>query len=167
MDLSPTRILRLLQLEAAFHEGGPETNEYGLRALSSETPWLCAGCQACTTRCPKGMDIAGAMDVLRQEALERGLASASARARRVQALHRLFMQGLLRRGRLHELMLVGLYKLRTLDLFSDLMLGPLMFHKGKLHLLPPKGADTSRVRRAIAALKRRREVEPAGKERGA
>jgi heterodisulfide reductase subunit C len=161
MDLSPTRILRLLQLEAAFADGG--THEYARRALSADTPWLCAGCQACTTRCPQGVDIAGVMDVLRQEALRRGLASRSGRARRIQALHRLFLRGALGHGRIHELMLVGLYKLNTLDFFTDVLLGPAMYFKGKLHLLPPKGADTSRVERAIETLKRQSSVA-AGKD---
>jgi len=154
MDLSPTHILRLLQLEAAFGAGSGETHEYARRALRADTPWLCAGCQACTTRCPQGVDIAGVMDVLRQEALRRGLASPSGRARRIQALHRLFLRGALGHGRIHELMLVGLYKLNTFDFFTDVLLGPAMYFKGKLHLLPPKGADTSRVERAIAILKR-------------
>jgi heterodisulfide reductase subunit C len=161
MDLSPTRVLRLLQLEAAFHDGGSEPNEFARRLMGSDTPWLCAGCQACTTRCPQGVDIAGIMDVVRQEALQRGLASRTDRAQRIQALHRVFLQGALRRGRIHELMMVGMYKLNTFDFFTDVMLGPAMYLKGKLHLLPPKGADTSRVLKAIETMKRRKTPEHA------
>ncbi|GAH24771.1 unnamed protein product, partial [marine sediment metagenome] len=42
-------------------------------ALESETPWLCASCQTCTTRCPQGLDIAGIMDFLTREALDQGI----------------------------------------------------------------------------------------------
>jgi heterodisulfide reductase subunit C len=156
MDLSPTQILRLLQLEDALAEAG---RPFGDRALSADTPWLCAGCQACTTRCPQGVDIAGVMDVLRQEALERGVASKSKRARRIQALHEVFLKCAAGRGRMHELMLVGLYKLKTFDFFSDAMLGPAMYAKGKLHLVPHRKVDTSRAQRAARRLKERKLAE--------
>jgi heterodisulfide reductase subunit C len=157
MDLGPTQVMRLLQLAEAF-AGDPERAEqYTRRALSADTPWLCVGCEACTTRCPQGVDLAETMDVLRQEALRRGLASQSARAKAVQALHRTFMDGVWVWGRVHELSLVAFYKLRTLNLLQDAMLGPAMYLKGKLHLLPPRRQPTAQVRRAVEALQRRRE----------
>jgi heterodisulfide reductase subunit C len=151
MDVSPTRIMHWLQLESAFPE---RAAEYSRRALAAETSWLCAGCLACTTRCPQGVDIAGAMDVLRQEGLKRGVAATTRRVRDIQALHRTFLDGALRHGRIHELFLVIGYKLRTGHLFQDAALGPAMMARGKLHLLPGKSADTSRVKRAVERLKK-------------
>jgi heterodisulfide reductase subunit C len=151
MDLSPTRVMHLLQLEAAFPEKGAE---YARQALTAETPWLCAGCLACTTRCPQGVDIAGAMDVLLQEGLKRGTTATTKRVRDIQALHRTFLSGALEHGRIHELFLVIGYKLRTGHFFQDAQLGPAMMAKGKLHLLPGKSADTSRVKKAIAKLRK-------------
>jgi heterodisulfide reductase subunit C len=151
MDASPTRVMHWLQLEAAFPEKAPE---YARRALMAETPWLCAGCQACTTRCPQGVDIAGAMDVLRQEGLKRGLTAATRRVHDIQALHRTFLDGALGHGRIHELFLVIGYKLRTGHYLQDAVLGPAMMAKGKLHLLPGKSADTSRVKKAVERLKK-------------
>jgi len=155
MDISPTRILHLLQLETAFAEEPERAGQYAGQALTAETPWLCAGCQACTTRCPQGVDIAGTMDVLRQEGLRRGTMATTRRVRNIQALHRVFLSGALRHGRIHELFLVIGYKLRTGQFFQDAMLGPAMFAKGKLHVLPGKSVDTGRVRAAVERLRRK------------
>lgn len=154
MELSPTRIMRLLQLEVAFAGQNGEAEEQARRALSSDTPWLCAGCLACTTRCPQGVDITGTMDVLREEGLRRGLASTSRRARDIQALHRSFLGGALKRGRLHELSLVIAYKLRTWHFLQDALLGPAMFRRGKIHIRPGEAHDTTRIQTAVERLRR-------------
>lgn len=154
MDLSPTRVMRLLQLEAAF-AGQEQGAQFALRALSAETPWLCAGCQACTTRCPQNVDIAGTMDVLRQESLERKVASKSKRARDIQALHKAFVKGAMKNGRVHELSLVMDYKLRTKHFFQDALLAPGMLKRGKLHLRRGDGVNTSRISNAADELKRK------------
>jgi len=151
MDVSPTRVMRLLQLEAAFPE---KAERYARQALTAETPWLCAGCLACTTRCPQGVDIAGTMDVLRQEGLKRGATASTRRVRDIQALHRAFLDGALGHGRIHELFLVIGYKLRTGHFLQDAALGPAMMARGKLHLLPGKAADTNRVKKAVERLKK-------------
>ena len=44
-DWQPNQVMRALQL-------GQEDI-----ALHSKTPWLCAGCQTCTTRCPQEINI--------------------------------------------------------------------------------------------------------------
>jgi heterodisulfide reductase subunit C len=153
MDLSPTRIMRLLQLESAFSGEPDRAAGYAAQALGSDTCWLCAGCLACTTRCPQEVDIAATMDVLRQEGLRRGVASTSKRARDIQALHRAFLAGALGRGRVHELSLVMSYKLHTGHLFQDALLAPAMLRRGKLHVLPGESSPTDGVRRAIENLK--------------
>ncbi len=53
MDLLPNQIIRLVQL-------GQITD-----VLGSKTIWLCASCFSCTTRCPKGVDLAKVMEALR------------------------------------------------------------------------------------------------------
>jgi heterodisulfide reductase subunit C len=153
MEISPTRMMRLLQLEAALAGDKQQGSVYARQALGCDTCWLCAGCLACTTRCPQGVDIAGTMDVLRQEGLRRGLASTSKRARDIQALHRTFLSGALKRGRIHELFLMMGYKLRTGHWFADAQFGPAMVLKGKLHILPGESPGNDRVREAISRLK--------------
>jgi len=53
MDLGPHQAIRytLLGLES--------------EVLESNTFWICASCLQCTSRCPKGLDIARIMDALR------------------------------------------------------------------------------------------------------
>jgi heterodisulfide reductase subunit B len=156
MDLSPTRIMRLLQLEEGFSADPQQAEVFAQQALGADTCWLCAGCMACTTRCPQGVDIAGTMDVLRQESLRRGLASKSKRAKDIQALHRSFLGGVLSRGRIHEISLVMEYKLRTWHFFQDALNGAVMFFKGKLHLKPEPAQDMSRVQKAIGQLRQQK-----------
>jgi len=125
MDLRPNQVMRLLQAgtEASINE-----------ALSSSAIWSCVGCLTCTQRCPKKLDPAAVMDVLREESLKRGLASPL--ARKILAFHKSFLAVVEQTGRMGEIPLVGLYKLASMDLFSDLALGPAMFFKGKLPLKP-------------------------------
>ena len=157
MDISPTRMMRLIQSEAAFIHDKPQTVRFRTDALSAETPWLCAGCMACTTRCPQGIDIAGTMDVLRQEALKSRHACTTKRARNIQKLHQTFVDGATKRGRIHELSMIALYKLRTLGTanpLEDAALGPAMMGKGKLHLMPGKAVDMKRVKKATDAIRK-------------
>jgi heterodisulfide reductase subunit B len=60
-DWQPNQVMRAVQL-------GQEDI-----ALESTTPWLCASCQTCTTRCPQGLDITAIMEFLTREALARGI----------------------------------------------------------------------------------------------
>jgi heterodisulfide reductase subunit C len=54
MDLIPSQAIRLAQLGL----------EEELR--KSKTPWICASCFVCHAKCPKGVDIPGIMEALRQ-----------------------------------------------------------------------------------------------------
>lgn len=61
MNLLPSRVIRLVQL------GQVE------EVLASGTPWFCASCQTCYSRCPKGLDLSRIMEALREIILqERG-----------------------------------------------------------------------------------------------
>jgi heterodisulfide reductase subunit C len=54
MDVMPSQIVRWVQL------GQIE------KALQTKTIWLCAACQTCKVRCPRGVDLARIMEALRQ-----------------------------------------------------------------------------------------------------
>jgi heterodisulfide reductase subunit C len=60
-DLAPNQIMRAAQL------GMEDT------IFDSKTPWICASCQTCTTRCPQGIDIAKVMDFIVSEAIASGV----------------------------------------------------------------------------------------------
>ena len=139
MDVMPSRILRMLQLELPRHE------EKVLRARSL---WMCVGCETCLTRCPKQVDLPRAMDFLRKEALARGVAHRDAAD--VIAFHRAFLHSVETVGRLFELGMIGEYKLRTGHLFQDMAQAPAMFVRGKVGLLPHGRAKVAPHLRARA-----------------
>ena len=120
-DWQPNQIMRALQL------GQEEI------ALKAETPWLCAACQTCTTRCPQGLDIAGIMDFLTREALENGI---SPSVSEVNIFNQAFMREVRLWGRAFELGLMAEMKLRTRDILGDMDLGVKMIRRNKLPFVP-------------------------------
>jgi len=148
MDATPSRILRMLQLELPQHE------EPILRA---RTLWLCVGCETCLARCPKEVDLPRVMDFLRKEALARGLAHRDAKD--VIAFHRAFLHSVEWVGRLFELGMIAEYKLRTGHFFQDMTLAPAMYAKGKVGLLPHGRAKVARIFERVRAAERQEQAQ--------
>ena len=123
MDFPPHEIIRLVQL------GRSE------EALASHTIWLCASCETCTSRCPKNIDIASVMDVLRILAFGKGYTRAE---KNVSLFHKLFLEVVGRFGRVNDLYLMGKYNLLTLNPLKDWRLGQKLFSKGKLRVTTPQ-----------------------------
>ena len=119
-DLMPNQVMRCLQV-------GDES------VLESRVIWLCASCQTCSTRCPQDLDVAGVMDHLRVQARERGLAPAIPEVAR---FNELFLKGVKRFGRSHELSLMGAFNMARRQPFRDVGLGWEMFKRGKIKVLP-------------------------------
>lgn len=63
MDILPNQAIRFTQLGEID------------RLLASKTIWVCASCFTCTSRCPKGIDIARVLEVLRQVCLRKNVDS--------------------------------------------------------------------------------------------
>lgn len=132
MDLLPDQVIRLVLL-------GQEE-----QVLKAATPWVCSSCETCTTRCPNGIDIAGVMDWLKEEARRRGYVPRPEVAR----FHESFLQAVRwGGGRLSEPLLLGLYALRsgrTLDkiksgeLKEELLLGWELARRGRLRPRLPR-----------------------------
>jgi len=53
MDLPPNQVIRLAQLGCVDE------------LLNSKTIWICSTCLQCSTRCPKGIEVAQVMEALR------------------------------------------------------------------------------------------------------
>lgn len=123
MDLLPHQIIHALSL--------------GMEAemLKTKTIWLCAGCYTCAVRCPNDIDITSVMDDLRAKAVKQGVPSPLPD---VKKLHQTFINDISRRGRIHEVRLMAEYNIKKGRLFDNFALGPKMFFKGRLPLLPPK-----------------------------
>ncbi|GAB4469519.1 MAG: hypothetical protein Kow0088_01550 [Anaerolineales bacterium] len=121
-DWQPNQIMRALQL-------GQEDI-----ALQSLTPWYCAACQTCSTRCPQGLDINGIMEFLTREAVAQGI---KPKAPEVAVFNRAFLRQVRLWGRLYEPGLMIEMKLSNLrGLFDDLGLYTRMLRKRKVGLFP-------------------------------
>ena len=132
MDSPPSVVMHMIQLGLAD------------AALMKRSIWLCAGCETCTTRCPRVIDIARVMKTLCEIAIERGIPVPE---QDVKTFHEAFLRGVQWHGRAHEMSMMAELKLRTLNLFQDVPLGISLFTKGKLGLLPHRIEGLGEVRR--------------------
>lgn len=132
MDVAPNKVVRYVQL-GMFD-----------KALQSATLWLCAGCQTCSTRCPKSFELAAFMDALRELAQERGIEPSD---QAVYKFHQAFLKQLRHHGRLYEMGLIRDFKLSTFKLMQDVDVAPAMLLKGKIGLFPHNIKNREAVRR--------------------
>jgi heterodisulfide reductase subunit C2 len=121
MDYPPRQVIRLLQL--GFTE----------EALNSNSIWICASCETCSSRCPRGVDIASLMDTMRREALKLGKTD-----KKVAAFNKAFLGNVRNFGRTYEAGLLLQYNLTTGQLFKDMELGLPMMQRGKASPFPEK-----------------------------
>ena len=121
MDYGPRQIIRLLQLG------------YVDEAMEAESIWICASCETCSTRCPRGVDIASLMDTMRRRALTRGKTD-----KKVAAFNKAFLTNVKNFGRAYEAGLLLQYNLTTGQLMKDMELGLPMMQRGKVSVLPEK-----------------------------
>jgi heterodisulfide reductase subunit C len=101
--------------------------------LKSKSIWLCLTCHTCGARCPNGIDVPALLDPIRHQVLKQKIATKEST---VPAFHTTFMDNIRRFGRVNELFLIGIYKMKTKTYFNDMELGWKMFRRGKIHLLP-------------------------------
>lgn len=130
-DIPVHQIMRLVQL------GHKE------RVLACRSIWLCATCQACTTRCPNNIQVAVVMDVLRHMARRGGFAP----ERLVKTFADSFLASVARHGRVFEAGLAAAFALKSGKPMQDAGLGPAMLSRGKLAFAPhePEGQGKAEV----------------------
>lgn len=134
MDILPHQLVHLLQFGRVDE------------LLHSDTIWICASCETCTTRCPNEIDIAHMMDTLRQLSLRRNIKPDQYG---IPIFHKAFLGSIKRHGRVHESEMALTYYFEEAGWLGILKLAGLgfaMFIKGKAKLRP------SRVR-AIKTIK--------------
>lgn len=136
MRYGPDRIIRLIEL------GERE------RALAAPDIWLCATCETCSARCPNDIDVALVMDTLRHISVAEGVASG---APQVTLFHRIYLKVIQLLGRSHEAIMLGSYKIFSLDLFSDLDAGLALILRGKIPILPHRIKGVGSIQRVFAA----------------
>lgn len=103
------------------------------RIVKSKSIWLCLTCHTCGARCPNGIDVPALLDPIRHQVLAKNIETSKSN---VPIFHRAFMKNVKRFGRVHELSLVGDYKMKTKTFFADMKLGMDMFRKGRMRLFP-------------------------------
>ena len=139
-DWQPNQIMRSLQL-------GQEDI-----ALQSQTPWLCAACQTCSTRCPQGLDITAIMEFLTRESINRGFKPA---VPDVDGFNKAFMREVRLWGRSYELglmMEMKLRNLRTHSLMEDMDLGVRVIAKNKMPFIPTRVRSPHKVKPVPGAI---------------
>ncbi|MFA7468152.1 MAG: 4Fe-4S dicluster domain-containing protein [Desulfotomaculaceae bacterium] len=121
-DFYPNEILRLVQL------GQKE------KALNCSSIWICSSCETCGARCPNGINTRAVIDVLKEMAIAENMV----KEKKVHLFHTTFLNSVRANGRVHEPVMLAIFKLKSKDLFSDLGFGFDMFKKGKMPLLPSR-----------------------------
>jgi len=120
-DLAPNQVMRAAQL--------------GMKDVifDSTTPWICASCQTCTTRCPQGIDIAKVMDFIVGEAMAEGI---EPKVPEIALFNKVFLRDVDILGRSFELGLTAEMNLRSRGLFTDMDLALEMLKHRKLSIMP-------------------------------
>ena len=135
MEHKNYEILRLIQLD---HKD---------TVFQSNSPWVCVSCKACSARCPNGIDTAKIMDVLKEEMLQ---ANALVTEKEIVVFHKSFLETVSQFGRLFEMGLIGMYKLRTGLFMQDMVLGLKMMWHHKLHFLPHRISRGEEIKRIFS-----------------
>lgn len=133
MDLPPQRVMRLLQM------GQVE------RVLEARSPWICAGCLACSARCPQDIDIAGMMREVRRESHAQGRAV----VKESDVFETQFVDNIRAGGRNNEQYLAAFYNLKSGHFMQDMTSAPQMFVKGLVGVMPQSVSDKAAVKRLV------------------
>lgn len=134
MDIMPRQVMRLVQLGL--------TEE----ALKSKAIWLCAGCSTCSTRCPKGVDIAHEMETLRIMAKEKGYVP----EKDIDKFHNIYISLMRNFGRMYEPGLIVARNLSTGHLVQDFSYGIPYLVKHKLNLVPYRPKAKEEIKKIFA-----------------
>jgi heterodisulfide reductase subunit C len=143
MDIPPR------QLIALFRAGELET------IMKSRSIWICASCYACTTRCPSGIKITDVIYALKRTVMEKGYES---RAPQVQVLANLFVDNLMRYGRLHEGTLIRRFYMKT-GIFKLVGFVPLVMKMLKTKRLAPFPKRIKEHQSLSRIIKKAQEIE--------
>ena len=132
IEESPTRLIRLIQL------GQKEI------VFKSKTPYLCATCNICSSRCPMEIEVSKLMEAIRISA---GKDRIEPPVKEIPAFSEAFLNPIKSNGKSFELgMMIG-YKIKTMTPFTDAELAPVMLKNNKLPFIPGKVKNKNRIKR--------------------
>lgn len=141
MDYPPREIIRLLQLNMLDE------------AINSNSIWVCASCETCSERCPRGVDIASLMDTLRREALRQGKTDDN----KVAAFNAAFLRSVRMLGRTYEAGILLQHNAVTMQPFKDANLGLPMMKRGKISILPARIKGREQMKKIFERVQEQRE----------
>jgi len=144
-DYPVNQIMRLVQL------GHREA------VLTSGSIWLCATCQACTTRCPNNLDVARIMEALRIMSRRENKVS----EKEIDLFYQEFLDSVRAFGRVFETGLLPLFNFKAKKPFNDMDLAPQVIKKGKLALLPHRIKGRKQVAQIFERFEARRTSQEA------
>ena len=133
MDIMPRQIVRLLQLGLLED------------ALKAKSPWICASCHVCTTRCPHEVKIADLMKCVRLEADRRGINPVFT----VSIFTKIFLLPVKWFGRSNELIMTAFYNLRSGRILQNFQHVPKMLTGGKLAFIPERIKNRGAVKKLM------------------
>jgi heterodisulfide reductase subunit C2 len=122
----------------------------GQSLLESDMIWTCASCGTCLARCPMRIDLPSVINALRSLALQRGVKTPMG----APAFNRSFLNTVRSFGRVWELGAVARYNIGRRDFLRDFDKFPGMLAKGKIRIMPPRGADKAAVKKVFSASKK-------------
>lgn len=123
------------------------------KVIKSKTIWICSSCYNCYSRCPFEINIPHIIDLLKEYSYKNKL---TRKERSIRLFHQTFLSAIKDFGRIHEASLIGKWKIRSGNWFSDLSLGLKMFLKHKLNLFPEKVKHRKEIKKLFKSLKSRR-----------
>ena len=128
-------------------------------ALRSRSQWVCAACEACSTRCPKDVDPARLMTVLREMAQEEGTVNANEID--IYDFHQSFLSSVRRFGRVYEMGLIASYKMKRPIKRGpqDMLTGMRMVRRGKPSFFPHKIQNVAAIRRIYEKTRLQRDTD--------
>jgi heterodisulfide reductase subunit C len=138
----PSEIVRRIRLGA------------GDELLDSDLVWMCVSCETCFARCPMGIGVPAIIDALRGLAVERGAAIPEGN---MPLFNRSLLKTVQIFGRTYDLAMLAAHKIGTNSYLKDSDKVPAMLKKGKIALLPPRGADRKAAKQIFDSVRRKKE----------
>lgn len=131
MDIMPREVIRLMQL--------------GLwdEVLDAKTPWLCASCSTCVSRCPQDVDLPALMEEVRRSSKAAGKKP----VREADLFNDLFFKGLYTNGKSNELYLMMKYNIFSGHLMQDVLNAPHLLLNSMVGFKVHKVKDQASVRK--------------------
>ena len=139
MDLMPREVIRYLQLGAIDV------------VLEAKTPWICAQCVVCSSRCPQNVDICSTMRAVRLAAKRAGKRPLP----EADIFDDEFIANVRAHGVSNEQYLAAAYNIKSGHFMQDMLNAPRMLMRGmigvSMHNIEGKAEVAALVDRALAA----------------